>query len=227
MSRRSSKTKKIDKKMELIKAQFRKNHLVMKKTKSSMAKMRSSGRYISSLPPEPWLTAFAYFVINAMPAGGGGKMKKALMKLMKEQYSPEEWIDVEPLYESMMEDAESLMEAEQFELLIEMEDLVSLLEELMMEAEQLDGRLTVEKLNQDAKIIKGKQLTVEQVKEQKRIRFFEFFNKFQSKLASLGINDDGEITKFLLAMTNAVHKVKIANRVEIKGKKEVKKSHGQ
>jgi len=210
----------------LIKAQFRKNHLVMKKTKSSMAKMRSSGRYISSLPPEPWLTAFAYFVINAMPAGGGGKMKKALMKLMKEQYSPEAWINVEPLYESMMENAELLTENEEFEPLMD-EELEVLLEELMMEAEQLDGRLTVEKLNQDAKIIKGKQLTVEQVKEQKRIRFFEFFNKFQSKLASLGINEDGEITKFLLAMTNAVHKVRIANRVEIKGKNEAKKSHGQ
>jgi hypothetical protein len=58
--------------------------------------------------------------------------------------------------------------------------------------------------------------SVEEVKRQRLQRFYKFLKLFEEKLASLNIVTDEEITKFLLSMTNAVHKVKIGNRVPIK-----------
>ena len=63
------------------------------------------------------------------------------------------------------------------------------------------------------------------VKELKLQRFFSFLKIFEEKLASLNIVEDSEITKFLLSMTNAVHRVKIGNRVPMK--KSVSNGHGK
>ena len=212
----SRQTKKVDKQMELIKKQFRKNHMVMKKQKASMAKAKSAGRFVSSLKPEPWLTAFATFLIYAMPSGGG-KTKKVLRSMLESEYPPEVWTEALPIYES-------LMEMENVQPLMEMEDVELLLENLVLWTEDFDsdGRLTVNKLNEEVENIKGKQLTV---KEQMRLRFYKFLKLFEEKLASLNIVEDSEITKFLLSMTNAVHKVKIGNRVPMK--KAVSKGNGK
>lgn len=212
MNRRTN-LKKVDKRMAKVIDDFKRSHLVMKKVKSAMGKMRSAGRYIAPLGPEQWLTSFCIFVINALPSSGGGKIKKALLKLLKEHYSPEEWANMEPLYETMIDDAQSQMLVEGYESPIDEESY----EELMSAVEQLDeevassGKLTVKKLNNEVRKVQRKKLTV---KEQMRLRFHQFLKAFEEKLKSMGYEGDENLSKFLGKLINVVHRVNIGKGKE-------------
>ena len=218
--KRDTKLKKMDKRMERVLADFKRNHLVMKKAKNSLAKMKSAGRYIAALPAEPWISAFCYFVINALPSGGAGKMKKTLMKLIKEHYSLSEWSDVEPLYESLIDNSESQRLMEDFEPLMDMEELELLWEVLVMEVELLEdefessGPLTVSKLNEEiSRIVKPKKLSV---KEQKRLRFYQFLKSFEEKLLTLGISGDENLANFIEKLIRVIPRVSIGKGKEVR-----------
>lgn len=210
-SRRSEKMnmKKMDKVVQKALTDFKRKNLVLKKTKQSIPKMKSAGRNIAPLPPESWISAFVTFIIYAIPSNSG-KVKKTLIKLLSEDYS-----------ESMIDNVVLLKESEDIESQMNVEELGLLLEELMLAAEQFDeevepsGNLTVRKLNEEVNKVKTNNLSV---KEQKKLRFFQFFNLFEEKLRSLGIEGDDNIAEYLKKMTDAVYRVKIGGRSKDNGK---------
>ena len=211
--RRGSKLKKIDKRMDKIRAEFNKKYVVLKKQKQSLAKMRAAGRYIAAQNAEMWLTSFAYFIINAMPSAGGGKIKKALLKLMQESHTPEEWFDLEPLYEEMIDDAQTQRVLEGFEDPMDNEQLEELLEALIGEEVDTSPRLTVAKLNEAVKAVSKKnKLTARQLKFN---RFAKFMDLFQKKLLSLGVQSDEDIFKYMNDLINVVHRIKISGKAEV------------
>ena len=168
--------------------------------------------------PEPWITSFAAFVINALPTGGGSKLKKTLLKLISEQYSPEHWLEVEHLYEDIINDdtqTQRLMEG--YEPPMDSEELGIVWEALMEEAERLDdeevvsSNLNVRTLNEEVKKLQKKELSV---KKQKRLRFYTFLKKFEEKLLTVGISGDAEIWRFLDIMISKVANISIKNRKE-------------
>ncbi len=178
----------------------------MKKQKASIAKTRSTGRFVSTLPPEGWLTALATFLIYALPRDTG-KAKKILRKMLE---TMELNGDVEPLLEN-------LMESRDFELPMDNEELELVWEDLMLEAEILDdaeveaSRLNVRQLNDSVKNIQKKEISV---KEQKRLRFYQFLKKFEEKLLTLNISGDAEVWRFLDIMISKVANISIKNRKE-------------
>jgi hypothetical protein len=200
------KTKKIDKRMDQIRAEFQKNHVIMKKQKASIAKTRATGRFVSALPADGWLTAVATFLIYALPRDSG-KAKKTLRKMLE---TMELNGDVEPLLES-------LMESRTFDSPMDNEELSLVWEDLMMEAEHLDdaeavsSNLTVRALNESVKKLQKKELSI---KEQKRLRFYQFLKAFEEKLLIMGISGDAEVWRFLEIMISKVANISIKNRRE-------------
>ena len=210
---RSSKAKKVDKQMDKIRAEFMKNHMVMKKQKATVAKTKTAGRYASNLPPEGWLTAVATFLIYALPRDSG-KAKKILRKML-ETMTPN--VDVEPLLETLMVRRELLMESRDFDPTMDDEELELVWADLMLEAEILDdaevvsSTLTVRQLNDSVKNIQKKELSV---KEQQRLRFYQFLKAFEEKLLTLGVSGDAEVWRFLDIMISKVANISIKNRKE-------------
>ena len=223
--RRSSKIKKIDKQMDKLRKEFEKQHLVMKKQKASMAKAKSAGRFVSSLQnPENWVTAFVSFIIYAMPKNSG-KVKKTLIKLLSEDYSPNLWRNIEPIMDSMMVELHPLMEAmegcdpqmTEFELLIE--ELMTILEEseedsvrgytLRQLLEETDTEL-LEKVTTTTTV--GKEGKVLSAKDKLRIQFFDLLKKFKTKMLEFGYSEDSDIERFLGKM------ILLTNRVSVKSK---------
>jgi hypothetical protein len=210
---RRSKAKLVDKKMAQLRAEFQKNHVIMKKQKASIAKTRSTGRFVSALPADGWLTAIATFLIYALPRDSG-KVKKVLRKML-ETMEPDG--DVSPLLEPLMDRHNLLMERREFEPPMDNEELALVWEDLMMEAEHLDdaevvsSNLTVRALNEEVKNLQKKELSI---KEQKRLRFYQFLKAFEEKLLTVGISGDAEIWKFLDIMISKVANISIKNRKE-------------
>jgi hypothetical protein len=205
---RISKARKMDKQMDKIRAEFQKNHVIMKKQKASVAKTKSTGRFVSALPAEGWLTAVATFLIYALPRDSG-KAKKTLRKMLE---TMEINGDVEPLVENLMESRYFY-----FEPTMDAEELALVWEDLMMEAEHLDdaevepSRLNLRILNEEVKKIQKKTLSV---KEQKKLRFYTFLKKFEEKLLTLKISGDAEVWRFLDIMTSKIANISIKNREE-------------
>lgn len=212
MNRRRTNSKKIDKQMDKLKAEFRKNHMVMKKQKSSMAKSKSAGRFVSSLQdPEAWLSAFVTFIIYATH-GNSGKVKKTLIKMLSEDYSPELWRNVEPIIDSLMEMEGYDQQIEEFptQLWIEMEPI-------LFELMDLDSpKLSVMTLNEEVRrVSKGEKVSPSvngPTKDKILKRFYDLYSKFLSKLEEYQITDPSKIEKFLIAMIQKIHMVKINNK---------------
>ena len=227
--------KRADKEMQKIKAEFKKNHVIMKKTKAAMAKMKSAGRYISNLPPEGWLTAFAMFVIYSQPAGGG-KAKKALKKMVESHY-PNAGIngDGEELMESLQEVIKMrhlnnelgelrLMEMDQVdeeifdEILFENEHLVLQMIDLVEEfdAPIYTGRLTVRKLNEQVKQMRrknGKKVDRPEGGKQEQIKiFFSLYARFLEKLANFGITGPDKIEAFMLRLVEMIPRIQVRKK---------------
>jgi hypothetical protein len=203
---RRSKAKQVDKKMDQLRAEFMKNHVIMKKQKQSIAKSRSCGRFVATLKPEGWFTAVATFLIYALPRDSG-KAKKVLRKMLE---TMELNGDVEPLLES-------LMESREFEPPMDNEELELVWSDLMLEVEYLDNaevvssNLNVRALNEEVKKLQKKELSI---KEQKRLRFYQFLKAFEEKLLTVGISGDDAIWKFLDIMISKVANISIKNRKE-------------
>ena len=223
--RRSSKIKKIDKQMDKLRKEFEKQHLVMKKQKASMTKAKSAGRFVSSLQnPENWVTAFVSFIIYAMPKNSG-KVKKTLIKLLSEDYSPNLWRNIEPIMESMMVELIPLMETmegydplmTEFEPLVE--EMVIILEEFEEDSvrgytlrqllEETDTEL-LEKATTTTTV--GKEGKVLSAKDKLRIQFFDLLKKFKTKMLEFGYSEDSDIERFLGKM------ILLTNRVSVKSK---------
>ena len=195
--------------MAAVEKEMKKTRLIFKKPKSVMKQVKALARKINSLSPSNMAVALLTF--DVMTASG--IHKKGLRNMLSEnQYPSEVWKNVEPL----LSDMEVLVEGLEYPMEVLVEELVE-----GFETYESNGRLTVAKLNESAKVGKVKPT----MKDLKRQRFFSFLKIFEEKLASLNIVEDSEITRFLLAMTNAVHRVKIGNRVPIK--KAVSKGHGK
>ncbi len=107
MNKRSSQ-KNIDKRMDKIKAEFKKQNIVLKKNLSGISKSKSAGRYAGSLQPEPMLAAVVTYLITVF--SHGTKNKKGLLKMLESQFTYEEWSGIESLVEMLMEIDEPLME---------------------------------------------------------------------------------------------------------------------
>jgi hypothetical protein len=219
MPTRRPKMKKVDKKMDQIRAEFMKTHVIMKKQKQSIAKSRSCGRFVATLKPTSWFTAVATFLIYALPRDSG-KAKKVLRQLL-ETMEPDG--DVSPLLEPLMDRHNLLIEKRGFEPPMDSEELALVWEELMMEVEHLDDAevvssyLTVKALNESVKALQKKELSV---KEQKRLRFYTFLKKFEEKLLTMNISGDAEIWRFLDIMISKVANISIKNRKEKRDEKQ-------
>jgi|SaaInlStandDraft_3_1057020.scaffolds.fasta_scaffold29368_2 hypothetical protein len=195
------------KQMAAVEREMQKTRLIFKKPEAVMKQVKALARKINSLSPQNMAVALLTF--DVMTASG--IHKKGLRGMLESQCPTDVWNEIEPLIGEM-------------ELLVEWLEspLETLVEQLVEEFEiETPKKLTVAILNESAKVGKTKPT----VKELKLQRFFSFLKIFEEKLASLNIVEDSEITKFLLSMTNAVHRVKIGNRVPIK--KAVSKGHGK
>jgi hypothetical protein len=206
-------------------AEMQKTRLIFKKNTSVIKQSKALARKVASLSPQNMAVAiFSFFVMAA-----SGVHKKGLRNMLESLYTKPKVDTIlsvmnetqieecrKILREDMGSEAESQMEEESDPLLEEMANLI-----VEFEPSDSTGRLTVKNLNESAKIGKAK-LTVEDLKRQ---RFYKFLKIFEEKLASLNIVEDSEITKFLLSMTNAVHRVKFGNRVPMK--KSVSNGHGK
>ena len=205
-----------DKQMQKIKAEFKKNHVVMKKTKAAMAKMNSAGRYISALPPESWLTAFALFVIYSQPTGGG-KTKKILTKMVEGLHSG---ADVESLLVEVECCELQQMEYDEVEegifegILHENESLIMDMIDLVdgFDSPIYTGRLTVRKLNEEVKRVKNggtKAVRKEAPDAQLKI-FFNLYSRFLEKLRDdFAITSPEKIEKFMIMMADRIQKIQI------------------
>lgn len=221
--------------MDQIRKEFQKRNLVIRRQKNGMSKAAATGKYISSFQPEAWLSSFIFFVVNSLPSGGAGKTKKVLRKLMSEQLSPEGWNELEPLFESFLEELQNeatLMEDEGggldlhgLKILIDVEPEILKLMEMVEGFDSPDGGpLTLAKLNGSLheavpsvqKDVGSKGITI---KEARIKRFFTFFNLFEKRLVELGITDDEKIAKFLISLTKILPRIKIKNKDRENGKK--------
>ena len=224
----SPKGKIIDKQMDKLRKEFEKQHLVMKKQKASMTKAKSAGRFVSSLQnPENWVTAFVSFIIYAMPKNSG-KVKKTLIKLLSEDYSPNLWRNIEPIMESMMVELIPLMETmegydplmTEFEPLVE--EMVIILEEFEEDSvrgytlrqllEETDTELLEKVTKTTPTNTVGKGGKVLSAKDKLRIQFFDLLKKFKTKMLEFGISEDSDIERFLGKM------ILLTNRVSVKSK---------
>ena len=214
-----------------------KTMIMFKKNASVIKQSKSLARKVASLSPQNMAVAiFSFFVMAA-----SGVHKKGLRNMLESLYTkPKIQIDsiVSAMDETQIEECRKILREDMgSEAELQMEWVVSKMEEesdplleemanLIVEFDSSDftGRLTVKILNEEAKIGKDK-LSVEEVKRQRLQRFYKFLKLFEEKMSSLNVVEDGEITKFLLMMINAVHRVKIGNRVPIK--KAVSKGHGK
>ena len=179
-------TTEVEKKMDQIRKEFQKKNLVISREKKGNSQVVNAGKSISAYEPDNWLFSFMTFLVNSLPSSGTDK--KILLKLMSENFSVEIWDEIEPLFESFLEELNS----------------------------PVGGHLTVAALNEEVQNLKnaGKVAISDKdnnaTDEQKKLqRFLNFFSLFTAKLAELGINDDESIAKFLIQLVHAVPKISI------------------
>jgi hypothetical protein len=228
--RRSSKSKNIDRQMELLKKDF----LVVKRGKAGEKKSFAAGKFAAgSGSQQMWSSVLSYLAAIFI---FGGK-NKAQTKKMLEHVFPND-VDRERLVEELLSEVHlNIMISESKQLGMDeieegiYEDILIEFEPILIEMQSFidefdlpeSGRLTVSILNEEIQNIKGgkaasNKVVKETPKQKQAKRFWKFFTLFQNKLAEFSIVEDENIAKFLVTLTNMVR------RIQIKGKAEV--SHG-
>jgi hypothetical protein len=212
------KTKKIDKRMDQLRKEFKKSSLVLKKNKAGLKKSASAARFAASLSSEQMMASVLTYLATIIALGS---KHKAAVKAMLEDTLPD--VDVEPLIGSLnglVHDLQSpLMESEydgEFDSLFW--DLEPILLE-MMEAES--QKLSVAQLNEEVQKLKTKKAVSSDKstkelspKEQRLRRFYKFFTLFQNKMAEYQVQSDEKIAKFLTELINLVNRVRISKSNE-------------
>ncbi len=124
MSRRN--LKKVDKRMDQLRKEFKKSSLVLRKNKSALKKSATAARFAASLQAEPMLASAVTYMATLLVLGG--KNKKAIRSMLEGVYPN---VDVEPLLEAfdgLMEELEheALMEdaADDLKILVEFEPVL-------------------------------------------------------------------------------------------------------
>ena len=219
MSRRN--LKKVDKRMDQLRKEFKKSSLVLRKNKSALKKSATAARFAASLQAEPMLASAVTYMATLLALGG--KNKKAIRSMLEGVYPN---VDVTPLLESfdgLMEELEheALMEDGADDLnnlknLVEFEPvlmrMMALTEEFAFGSPQ---RLSVFSINEELKrAVKGEKGTTTTSKDQQLKSFFTFYDIFQKKLTELGVTDDAKTAKFLGSLMDLVPRIKIKRNAE-------------
>ena len=237
-SNRSSKMnmKQVDKMVAKMVAKWKRENLVMKRQKAGAAKAKAAGRSISPLQPEPWITSVVTFLIYALPSGGSGKVKKTLLRLLKEYHSPEALNEVEVLLETL--DA-SMMEMNRFKPMMEMVQVETIEPELWIETEPVmlemidysdklympqRQRLTVNLLNEEVRQLKKgvKKVASSDPKDAQVKIFFDLYSKFLEKLKEFQITSPEKIEAFLLDMVGMVKRLRVKRGEAVAAKQKVR-----
>lgn len=218
---RSSKTKKIDKRMDQLRKEFKKSSIVLRKNRSGLKKSASAARFAASLQAEPMMASVLTYLATIIAMGG--KHKAAVKAMLQECGIPdaniqpilgsfEDMIDGlnDPLMEDMDDEIDSLFWLDFEPTLIEMWSLTE-------EFDSPSQRLSVSVLNEEAKrhLVKGKKASKETSpkeltpREMALQKFFHFYDLFRIQLEKHGITDDDRRAKFLVDMVNLVNRINI------------------
>ena len=233
-NRRSSKSKNIDRQMELLKRDF----LVVARNKAGEKKSFAAGKYAASLPAAPMMSSLLTYL--AAIISFGGKNKAAVKKMLEHTYPN---ADVQPMVEgleslvnevqieSLMEDAET--DLNDLRMMIEFEPVLMKMQSLTEEFEfGSPQRLSVAVLREELKsVVKGSGKVASPKKvsskgptktpsEKFATKLWSFYDSFQKKLTVLGVTDDAKRLKFLSSLMDMVPRLKITQNAE------VSKSHG-
>jgi hypothetical protein len=233
--------RKIDKLVDQAMKDFKRTHVAIKKQKAAIAKTKSAGMYTSRLDPEGWITAIVNFIIYSMPAGGAGRTKKMLKKLL-EHIMPD--INHKQLFEIIdphIDEFEELTEWPPVEMseaddqlsymmLGECEPLILQYADLMIQAEDpvYTGRMTVRKLNEEVKRLKngGNKVARPDHEPTKNELFsisLDLISDLVEKLAEFGVTSPDKIKKFMLIMAEKVQFVMIKKKASVTVAKPVPK----
>lgn len=218
-NRRSSKSKNLDKQMELIKKEF----LVVQRNKAGEKKSFAAAKYAASLKAEPMMSSALTYLATIIAFGS--KNKTAVKKMLEHVYPN---ADVQPLiepieslvdelrHEALMEDAEA--DLNDLKMMIEFEPVLMKMRALTEEF-GVRKRLSVAGLNEDLKrkisshnkVSKG---TTKTNSEKFVTKLWSFYDSFQKKLTVLGVTDDAKRIKFLSSLMEMVPRLKITQNAE-------------
>jgi hypothetical protein len=218
--RRSSKTKNIDKQMELLKKQF----LVVKRNKAGEKKSFSAGKFAAGNGAEHmWSSVLSYLAAIFI---FGGKNKAATKKMLEQNFPDVDADLIMEQIEIMVDEAQSpLMEMDEFNdhIMFQFEPVLMKMQRLLEEWDSPDGgRLSVAVLNEEAHQIQkkkkvvpsGKGMTPKEKKKQQLKRFYHLYDVFKNKLAEHNIIDPDRVRQFLEIMISKVANISIKSGKE-------------
>jgi hypothetical protein len=224
--RRSSKTKNIDKQMELLKKKF----LVVARNKAGEKKSFAAGKFAAGGGAEHMWSSVLNYLAAIFIFGGKNKAKT---KQMLEQNFPD--VDADLIMEQieiMVDEAESpLMAMDEIDtqILLDFEPVLMKMQRLVEEWDTPEShRLCLVDLCEEVRQIQRKkvvpsvkEMTPKERQQQQLKRFYHLYDVFKNKLAEHNIIDPDRVRQFLEIMIS-----KVAN-ISIKSREEGKKSHAK
>ena len=217
-----SNLKQVDKQLDIVRKQFARQALILKKVPSFLKKAKAFGRATGVLPPEPFLATLITYMVAAMAKGS--KNSKKILKMLESEFGPEVSNGVESLAETLMymEDDEPLTESNT-RILIGFENVIHEMITDDWDSQRLNLRTLVEEVHKVApSVAPSNKVGKKEMSptELKLKRFKSFLSMFQTKLAEFNIVEDERIAEFLLSMTAMIQRINIKKRAEVK-------SHGK
>ena len=213
MSGKGSNMKTVDKQLEIVKKQFARQALILKKVPSFLKKAKAFGRATGGLPPEPFLATLVTYMVAAMARGG--KNPKSLLKMLESELQlPSELCNgLESLAETLldMEDYGPLLETDA-QIMIGLEDVILDL----MEFDSPYSKLSVATLIEEVRKVAPKVVSSDKGGKDAQIKmFFTMYSKFLEKLKEFNVTTPEKIAEFLHMMTSKIQLIKIKKSAEV------------